>query len=106
MPTDVAVEISGHVAQENQNQHQTYESEYRKCSLFYLLYRFTRTVTQTKPKKKCYKQQDVIGFNLNLFLKLFFCLPMIIDNNLSFRIYCENVVACEYSISQNKITYK
>ena len=50
------MEISEHVAQENQNQHQTHESErdnesessYRKCSLFYLLYRSSRTVTQTK----------------------------------------------------------
>ena len=58
MQTDVAVEISEHVAQENQNQHQSYESEsesdYCKCSLFYLLYRSRRTVIRTK-KKNCYK---------------------------------------------------
>ena len=50
------MEISEHVAHENQNQHQTHESEsdnesessYCKCSLFYLLYRSSRMVTQTK----------------------------------------------------------
>ena len=47
---DVAVEISGHVTQENQNLHQTYESETnnRKFSLFYLLYvcSYTNKMTQ------------------------------------------------------------
>ena len=58
MQTDVAVEISEHVAQENQNRHQIYESEsdYCKCSLFYLLYRSRRTFIRTKKKKKkCYR---------------------------------------------------
>ena len=34
----------------------------------------------------------VIGFNLNLPLKLLFCPPEIAINYLSLRIYCENVV--------------
>ena len=34
----------------------------------------------------------VIGFNLNLPLKLLFCPPEIAINYLSLRIYCENVI--------------
>lgn len=42
MQTDVAVDLSRHVAKENQNQHQTYKS---KCFLFIP---YKRAVTQTK----------------------------------------------------------
>ena len=42
LQTDVAVELNGHVAEENQNQHQISES---KCSLFISC---TRAVTQTE----------------------------------------------------------
>ena len=42
MPTNVAVDLSGHVTKENQNQHQTYKS---KCFLFIP---YKHAVTQTK----------------------------------------------------------
>ena len=42
MQIDVAVDLSGHVAKENRNQHQTYKS---KCFLFIP---YKRVVTQTK----------------------------------------------------------
>nr|POE88864.1 hypothetical protein CFP56_37400 [Quercus suber] len=42
MQTDVAVDLSGHVAKENQNQHQTYKSK------FFLFIPYKRAVTQTK----------------------------------------------------------
>ena len=42
MQIDVAVDLSGHVAKENRNQHQTYKS---KCFLFIP---YKRAVTQTK----------------------------------------------------------
>ena len=34
----------------------------------------------------------VISFNLNTLLKLFFCSPILTNNNLLFKIYCENIV--------------
>ena len=57
--------------------------------------------------EKCYIQnifttnlrcKAVIGFNLNPPLKLFFYSPIIISNNLLFRLFYENITKVSFSL--------